>query len=63
MAEKKTTEKKEKAIKFADMDLKDLKIELQKVYLNVKTGEEKNTTKVRQIKKEIARKLTALNHK
>jgi len=65
MAEKETKTKKTtkvvkeaKSVVVADMTLPEAREELQKVYIQIKTGEEKNTTKVKSLKKQIARLLT-----
>lgn len=49
---------KKPAKKLAELSLKDLRMELQKTVLQVRAGRENDTTKIRKIKKEIARKLT-----
>lgn len=65
MAEKKETTKKKTTKKVSkelmDMEVNDLKRELQKVILEVRTGRETDTSKVKKIKKAIARKLTVTN--
>lgn len=48
-------DKKKKAKDFKGMDLSEAKLELQKVVLLVRTGEETDTSKVKKIKKHIAR--------
>jgi ribosomal protein L29 len=59
--EDKNTKKKNKLSNYAEMSVKDLKFELQKVLLNVRTGKESNTSLISKIKREIARKLTNSN--
>jgi hypothetical protein len=43
---------------WAKMSIAELKIELQKLALDIKTGREKNTSLSKQLKKHIARELT-----
>lgn len=57
-AEKKATPKKKK-VSDDGMTVGELKLELQKVTLLVRSGEERDTSKVKKIKKAIAKKLTA----
>ncbi|MCA9381638.1 50S ribosomal protein L29 [Candidatus Dojkabacteria bacterium] len=67
MAEKKTTKKKTeaKAVKkdgFDGLGVAEASLELQKVILSVKAGEETDTSKVKKLKKHIARLKTAENN-
>lgn len=65
MAEKKVTKKsvaKKTETKKAT-SLEELRKELQKSSLLVRSGEEKNTSKISKTKREIARLLTKLNTK
>lgn len=55
--------KKVKNNNYSEMTLSVLKTELQKVRLSVQSGSEKNTSLIKKIKKEIARKLTLVNKK
>ncbi|MCA9387299.1 50S ribosomal protein L29 [Candidatus Dojkabacteria bacterium] len=65
--EKKTTKKatteKKKNDGFKGLGIADAKIELQKVILLVRTGEETDTSKVKKLKKHIARLKTEENKK
>lgn len=64
MAKKETTKKtEEKKTNLNEMTLKELRSELQKVSLNVASGKENNTSLIKKIKTEIARKLTQNNLK
>ncbi|BCX14274.1 MAG: hypothetical protein KatS3mg085_806 [Candidatus Dojkabacteria bacterium] len=74
MSDKKTKEQKNKDSKttkdntkvgdeYAKMSLQKLREALQKLYIDVKTGVENDTSKLKKIKKEIARKLTLQNLK
>lgn len=47
--------------KFKGMTVKELKLELQKLSLAVKTGDESDTSKIKKLKKYIARELTKAN--
>lgn len=58
MAKKETKKTEEKKTNHSEMTVKELKLELQKVILNIRSGKESNTSQVKKIKKEIARKLT-----
>lgn len=59
MAEKKkTTKTKAKKSELEGMTLSEARKELQKVLLDVKIGEESNTSKIKKLKKQIARELT-----
>jgi ribosomal protein L29 len=65
MAEKKTTKKADKVEKtekvekkttdFKDMSVAELKLEIQKVSIDVRTGKEKNTSLLKKLKKQVAR--------
>lgn len=57
---KKVEKKANKLKDFEKMELGELRDELQKLHLLVKTGEEKDTSLVRKVKKLIARKLTSM---
>ncbi|GIW58803.1 MAG: hypothetical protein KatS3mg086_088 [Candidatus Dojkabacteria bacterium] len=48
---------------YAKMSLQKLRETLQKLYIDVKTGVESDTSKLKKVKKEIARKLTLQNLK
>ncbi len=65
MAEKKTIEKKVKveSEKSLHVQLRELREKLQKQYLEVRSGVEKNTSIIKKTKKEIARLLTKINSK
>ncbi|SRR5260221_8793920 len=59
------TEKKVKAVKakkvtWEGMSIDSLKLELQKLTLDVRTGREKNTSIIKRLRKHIARELTNL---
>ncbi len=43
--------------------LKELKMEMQKLSLDVRTGKEKNTSLIRKLRRDIARQVTKLNVK
>ncbi|GAB4285137.1 MAG: hypothetical protein Kow0081_2780 [Candidatus Dojkabacteria bacterium] len=58
MAEKKST-KKSKSLE--NMSLAEARLELQKTILAVRSGEEKDTSKIKKLKKHIARLLTIEN--
>lgn len=60
MTKSETKTKKSKLI--TEKSVKELKIDLQKLVLDVRTGVEKNTSKVRNLRREIARKLTQINN-
>ena len=64
MSEVKTTEKQEPKITAKKATntktLKELRLELQKLILDVRSGKEKNTSLIKESKKEIARLLTKL---
>lgn len=64
MSEVRTTEKQEPKTKENKASntktLKELRLELQKLVLDVRSGKEKNTSLIRRTKKEIARLLTKL---
>lgn len=62
MAEEKKTTKKKKS-SFDGLNLEDAKFELQKLVLAVKTGEESDTSKVKKLKKYIAKLKTTENNK
>ena len=56
-------QKKEKkvensAVKEKDLGVKELRFELQKKLIEVRSGKEKNTSIIRKLKRDIARKLT-----
>jgi len=60
------TEEKEKkviAIDYSKMNVRDLKIELQKLTLNLKNGKEKNTSLKKKLKIVIANKQRESNNK
>lgn len=57
MAEEKKT-KKVKNTDYSTKTLAELKDSLSKVVMDTKSGKEKNTSLIKKIKKEIARKLT-----
>lgn len=60
MAEKKAkTTKVEKVAETASKSVSELRVDLHKLRLDVKTGKESNTSLIRKLKKEIARKLSA----
>lgn len=63
MAEKKETKKVVKKETKKVFTLDERRKELQKVSLLVKSNEEKDTSKVKKVKKEIAKLLTNLNKK
>lgn len=58
MAEVKTKTKKVETIDNANKTVAELRVELNKLRLDVKTGKEANTSLVKKLKREIARKLT-----
>ncbi len=60
MAEAKKTTKKKKT-SFEGLSVKDARLELQKVVLAVKSGEENDTSKIKKLKKYIARLKTSEN--
>jgi ribosomal protein L29 len=57
--EKKSEKKEKKSDKdFDKMSVSELRVLLQKVHIEVKSGKEKDTSKLKKIKKSIARRLT-----
>ncbi len=46
---------------FTGMSVREAKVELQKLALKIKTGEEKTTSKLKALKKYIAKELTKAN--
>ena len=59
MSEDKTKTKNIKTVKsYEDLSVHELRTELQKVILDIRTGKERNTSLVKKIKLNIARKLT-----
>ena len=60
---KKTTNKKESNSNWSEMEVNELKLELQKLILKVRSGTEKNTSLIKKLKKEIAKKLSNENNK
>ena len=57
-----SNKKEEKSINLQKMSEVELKSYLKEYKLKVVLGEEKNTTFIRSIKKEIARRLTLINN-
>lgn len=60
MAEKKTVKKK-KTNEFSKLTINEARKEMQKIAIQIQEGVEKDTSKLRKIKKYIARKLTEQN--
>lgn len=61
---KPTKEKKKNILKDLEgKSVAEMKIELQKVMIDIQTGKEKNTSLIKKIKREIARNLTKSNVK
>lgn len=65
MAKAKVEQKIEKvnSEKSVHLQLRDLREKLQKQYLEVKSGQEKNSSLIKKTRKEIARLLTKINSK
>jgi ribosomal protein L29 len=63
MAEKKSTKSKSKKTEFEGMTVADAQKELQKTFLDVRTGEETDTSKIKKLKKQIAREKTKQSNK
>lgn len=55
------TSKKKEVASDNSKSVRELKVELQKLSLEIKTGKESNTSLLRKTRKEIARKLSELN--
>ncbi len=62
MAEKKKDSKKKKT-SFDGLSIAEAKIELQKIVLAIKSGEDTDTSKIKKIKKYIARLKSEENNK
>ena len=56
--EEKKTVKSKTSKEWEKMDVRSLKVELQKLTLDVRTGVEKNTSLLKKVRKIIAKKLT-----
>lgn len=57
----KAVKKAEAVNSWANLSLKELKAELEKLTLDVKTGKEQNTSLVKKLKRLIAQEMTKLN--
>jgi len=55
---KKTTRKAKESKTDSEKTVRELKLDLQKLVLDVRSGKESDTSKVKKLKKEIARLLT-----
>jgi len=62
-AEKKAKSSVKTIAEWKNKSIKELKIEFQKLNLEVKTGKEQNTALIRKLRKHIARALTQTNSK
>jgi ribosomal protein L29 len=60
---KKVKSEKKKEVVKKELTLAEMRVELQKVILQVRSGEESDTSKIKKLRKQIARELTKANKK